>query len=298
MVSGIIFDIKKFAVHDGPGIRTTVFLKGCPMRCWWCHNPEGLYTDPDIFYYENRCMGCGDCIKVCSIDAISEGIIIDREKCTNCGECVEICPTTALRTTGRTLYHQEVIEEVRRYSVFYERSDGGVTFSGGEPFMQPGFLKALLEGCREEDIHTAIDTSGYVKKSVFESMLNLTDLYLYDIKLIDDKSHKKYTGRSNLYPLQNLKILYDNGRSEDVVVRFPVIPSITDTESNLEEVSSLLSEMDIEVINLLAYHNVEEKYIMMGEDYKGDSIPSPKDDDFKKVKEFFEKEGYIVKEGG
>ena len=299
MVKGNIFDIKQFAVHDGPGIRTTVFFKGCPLNCWWCHNPEGISTDNDIFFYETKCIGCGTCIEICPEDAVTqeETILIDKEKCTYCGICAKNCPSDALQNTRRTVTSDEVMSEIKKSIVFFDSSDGGVTLSGGEPLMQSEFLKELIKKCKEEDLHITLDTSGYIDSDTFESIIDNIDLFLYDLKIMDDEQHKKYTGTSNKKILKNLKLLSKRGK--EVIIRFPVIPGITDTDENLENIIDFLSGLkNIREIDILPYHNVEEKYKRLGKEYKLEDVKSPEESRIKDVKERFEKEGYVVKEGG
>lgn len=299
MVKGKIFDIKQFAVHDGPGVRTTVFFKDCPLNCWWCHNPEGISLDNDIFYYETKCIGCETCIDICPEDAIEMdgSISIDRERCTNCGLCAKKCPSGALQNTMRIVTSEEVIDEIKKSVIFYDSSDGGVTFSGGEPLMQPEFLKELIVKCREEDIHITLDTSGYADPDTFESIIDDIDLFLYDLKIVDDDLHRKYTGTSNEMILENLKTLSKRGK--EVIIRFPVIPGITDTEENLDDIVDFLFDLKhIKEIDVLPYHNVEEKYNKLGKEYKLEESRSLNEESIQDIKNRFEKEGFFVKEGG
>lgn len=299
MVEGNIFDVKKFAVHDGPGIRTTVFFKGCPLNCWWCHNPEGISKDNDIFFYETKCIECGTCIEICPEDAVMEKdtIVIDREKCSTCGVCADNCPSGALQNTSRTLTSDEVMEEIKKSIIFYDSSDGGVTFSGGEPLMQIEFLKELIEKCKDEDIHITLDTSGHVDSDLFESIIDDIDLFLYDLKLMYDEQHKKYTGISNEMILRNLKLLSEKGK--EVIIRFPIIPDITDKDENIDEIIDFLSDLkNVRQIDILAYHNVEEKYKRLGIEYKLKDVKSPDKNKIEDIKNRFEKKGFLVKEGG
>jgi len=300
-IQGVIFDIKNFAIHDGPGIRMTVFFKGCPLHCYWCHNPEGISSSYDISYHKFKCMGCGKCIQICPERAIvkTERISIRREKCTTCGECTEICPTGALQMMGRKVTVNEVMEEIRKSIIYYDISHGGVTFSGGEPLMQPKFLKAILKRCKEEGIHTALDTSGYASSTIFKSIINEVDLFLYDLKLLDDEQHLKYTGVSNDRIIKNLNTLSEKEGERDVIIRFPVIPKITGTEKNIDDLVDLVSSLNwIREIDLLPFHNVEEKYKRLGKKYKMKRIQSPSENEMKSIKEKLENKGLNVKVGG
>jgi len=301
MVKGKIFDIKNFAVHDGPGIRTTVFFKGCPLNCHWCHNPEGIDSSEDLFYYDSKCIGCWNCIDVCPLDAISkEGakIKIDRALCDVCGECVKGCPTTALQIAGKEVTVEHVMEEIRKSTIYHDTSQGGVTLSGGEPFQQFDFMRRLIERCKEEDIHVTVDTSGFVDKEKLNSIKDKVDLFLFDLKIMDDEKHREYTGVSNRPILENLKNLLEDDRSE-VIIRFPLIPDITDTEENIDSILEFLSDFkSSKEIDILPYHDVVEKYNRLRREYKIEDVSMPERARVNKVKKRFEDEGYTVKEGG
>jgi pyruvate formate lyase activating enzyme len=255
--SGIIFDIKKFAVHDGPGIRTTVFLKGCPLRCAWCHNPEGIAAGPGIMVFAGRCIkGCRDCLAACPRGALKKvrGIILlDRGLCDRCGACVEACPAEALRSAGRTVPVCEIMEEVGRDIPFYRESGGGVTFSGGEPLSQPAFLRELLLACRARGIHAAVDTSGHAPFSLFAELLPMVDLFLYDLKIIDDERHRRFTGVSNRLILENLEKLSRAGAP--LAVRVPLIPGVNDADVDLEAMAAFCAALPgRHPLHLLPYH--------------------------------------------
>lgn len=256
-MKGIIFDVKKFAVHDGPGIRTTVFLKGCPLRCAWCHNPEGVASGPEIMVFAGRCIrGCRDCLAFCSRGALKKvrGVIrLDRGLCDGCGACAEACPAEALQTVGRTASVAEVMDEVARDIPFYESSGGGATFSGGEPLTQPAFLRELLLACRAQGIRTAVDTSGYAPFSVFEKLLPLTDLFLYDLKIIDDKRHRRFTGVSNRLILENLEKLSRAGAP--LALRVPLLPGVNDAEGDLRALAGFCAALpNRHPLHILPYH--------------------------------------------
>ena len=254
---GTVFDVKKFAVHDGPGIRTTLFVKGCPLNCIWCHNPEGISRALRLWYFQNKCIGCGGCIRICPEAALSTespdnpAIIIDHGKCTGCGLCVEECPTTALSFDGREIEHTEAVRELLQDRPFYEKSGGGITLSGGDPVLQYEFSLAVLKGCREAGVHTAIETSMYAKEEVLMRFIDFVDLFIVDIKLFDAEAHRRYTGTGNQLILSNFRKLAEAGCS--ILVRIPLIPGITDSEDNLSSIASFVSgvsaETPIELIN-------------------------------------------------
>jgi len=269
---GLIFDIRRFTVHDGPGIRTTVFFKGCPLSCWWCHNPE-------------------------SQDFKSEKSI------KNLVVSGESFKTT--ETTGKFMTVDEVMDEVLKDQVFYDESGGGVTISGGEPMMQEPFLYALLQAARSNGIHTTLDTSGYATPEAMKHVARLVDLFLYDIKIMDKAMHRKYTGVTNKTILENLKTLYASGKK--IILRFPVVPGITDTPENILQIKSLINTLphpkiptssDLH-IHLLPYHSMaREKYRRFCKSNKLAGLPDMKQEDLMSLKKEFEEAGFTVKIGG
>ena len=276
--SGTIFDIKRFAVHDGPGIRTTVFFKGCPLRCLWCHNPESMKMERQIVFFESKCIGCGECFKRCpngALEATPQGRKYHRDRCTLCGTCVEYCYAEATVMQGRVVSVEEVIEEVKKDMPFYENSGGGVTLSGGEPAMQPQFCIAVLRESKKAGMHTALDTSGYVKWETFSRILEYVDLVLYDIKHMDPLKHKEYTGLSNRLILSNLRRLDKLGIP--IEIRMPMIPGLNDSEGNLSATCEFLSGMEnVERIKLLPYHRLGEgKYERLDMEYKLKDLEPP-----------------------
>ncbi len=254
--TGLIFNILKFCVHDGPGIRTTVFLKGCPLNCWWCHNPEGLSRDRNLSYRSDLCIACGDCYLACSngaVEAVYGGFEQVWEACRSCGCCADACFTGAREIIGREITVEEVLEEVRKDKVFYEESGGGVTFSGGEPLMQPDFLYHTIRACHEAGIHTAVETSGYVPWEDVERIVEYTDLFLYDLKTIDEEVHRTYTGVSNVPILKNLERLASV--HNELVVRIPLIPGVNDREADREGFSRFIASLkNVKEVNLLPFH--------------------------------------------
>jgi len=295
---GYIFDIKRFAVHDGPGIRTTVFLKGCPLRCWWCHNPEGISQKNELMFFGFKCIQCKICLHACTYGAITfeDSQRIVREKCVGCGICSENCPTEALRLVGTHITVDELMLRIERDVLLYDNSNGGVTFSGGEPLLQHVFLKQVLQECKKRDIHTVLDTSGYAPKEAFFSVLDYVDLFLFDLKLAGDEEHKLYTGVSNKIIKDNLRMLVDLGRGNDVILRFPVIPGITDTEKNVNCLVEFVSELrGINEIDLLPFHDVSEKYNRLGMEYKMTVRQAPEREKLKQIKQKFQEAGLHVK---
>jgi len=267
---GIIFNIEKYAVHDGHGIRTLVFLKGCPLRCLWCANPEGQYTFPQLIFFPNKCIGCGRCISVCSNQAIEVNkgkIIMEWHKCKNCLKCVEVCPSGARGCKGKYVTPEEVLAEVVKDLPFYNRSNGGVTLSGGEPLMQPNFVVQILKLCHENYINTAIETSGYANEEDFDKVLSYTDLILFDIKHMDSKKHKTGTGVENEKILKNAKRV--SNRGIPMVIRIPVIPGYNDSPENISNTAKFARELNSLIrVELLPYHKLGvSKYEHMGRKY-------------------------------
>lgn len=268
-MTGCIFDIMKYSVHDGPGIRTTVFLKGCPLNCWWCHNPEGQALKPEIMLWPDRCIGCGECQKACQFQAIAH-----PENCTQCGKCAEVCPAEARVLVGRTMSIEETLHEIEKDMVFYRQSGGGVTFSGGEPLMQPDFLEAMLKVCRQREIHTALETTGYARPETLLRLSSLVDLFLYDLKLMDDAAHRKYTGVSNRMIIENLKMLAEN--QARIIARVPIIPGINDDQKNINDIGELLTSLKLNEVHLLPYHRAgTDKYRRLNRTYLLPDLKEP-----------------------
>jgi pyruvate formate lyase activating enzyme len=270
-LTGTVFDIRKYSIHDGPGIRTTVFLKGCPLDCWWCHNPESQSLEPEPILRPNLCIACDECIAVCAEGAIArEGgqLTWDRARCTSCGECTQVCLAGAREMAGKALSVAAVLKVIEQDRLFYEESGGGVTFSGGEPLLQWRFLAELLHACRELELHTALDTSGFASWEVFERILPDTSLVLYDLKHTDPALHLKYTGAPLAPILRNLERLAERGIP--IWLRVPVVPGINDDEDNFRRVAELAARLtNVRQVNLLAYHpTAAGKYERMGRTYR------------------------------
>jgi len=298
---GIVFDIKRYSIHDGPGIRDTVFLKGCPLRCWWCHNPESQAFEPVVLYKPDRCIGCGACENACPNNAIrltQRGFVADPDLCANCGVCVDVCPAEARELVGKEVSTQWVMEEIEKDVLFFDESKGGVTFSGGEPLSQPEFLEELLMECRKKDIHTAVDTSGYAPTDVIMKIAPYVNLFLYDIKLIDEEKHQFYTGVSNQLILHNLQALSEVGAS--IWVRIPVIPGVNANREELEAMSRFISTLKgVENVNLLPYHGTgSHKYERLGMSYLLRDLKSPTKEEMEGFSRIFEAKNLEVKIGG
>lgn len=258
-----ILDIKHFAVHDGPGIRTTVFFKGCPLKCIWCHNPEGIESRAQIGYVEKRCIGCGECTRVCGANVIENGThCFDRSKCNACGKCEQVCLGEAFTLHGKMMTGKAVFEEVVKDKDFYHSSGGGVTLSGGECLLQYEFCRELLTMCRKAGISTAVDTCGYVTKEAIDAVSPYTDLFLYDIKAIDEEVHMKCTGKSNHRILENLR--YIDSLHIPVEIRIPFVPKYNDDQ--IGKIAEFLKDISsITTVKLLPYHNMAgSKYEAVG----------------------------------
>lgn len=301
MTEGIIFDIKRYAIHDGPGIRTSIFFKGCPLHCPWCHNPEGIKLQKELIFWEDRCISCGDCEVVCPQKAITMNgkfPLINTAKCDLCGECLKVCYPEAIEIVGRNYTVDEVMGEIEKDLIFYDESGGGVTFSGGEPLMQFTFLLEILKKCKQRYIHTALDTTGYTKQETLDKVRDYVDLFLYDIKLLDSKKHEALTGVPNEPILENLRYLSKKG--EKINVRFPVIHGINDDRKNLEETATFLSSLpNITSVSLLPYHNSWiNKFKRLDREWRPYIVATHRNEKMEEIKHKFEKYGLRVKIGG
>jgi len=267
-VSGTIFDVDTFAVHDGPGIRMAVYFKGCPLACKWCHSPESREASPELIFIRDRCAFCGECAGVCEGRVHAVGVkthTLDRSRCKSCGRCVEACATGALAIKGYAAPADEVVARASRLKPFFVHSGGGVTLTGGEATMQPGFAEAILDGCRGEGIHTAIETCGACPWETLERLAARSDLILFDIKLIDEKEHARWTGASNRQILANAAHL----AGKNAVVRVPLIPGITDGDANLNAIFSFMRENGLGTVSLLRYNpSSAAKYEWLGIPYE------------------------------
>jgi pyruvate formate lyase activating enzyme len=269
--AGVVFNVMRFSTHDGPGIRTTVFFKGCPLTCWWCHNPESQSFQPEALRFEERCLHCEECMG-------------------------EECPAEARQVAGRMVTLEELIDEIEKDIIFFDESGGGVTLSGGEPFAQPQFAAALLDACRERGIHKAVETCGFVGPEVFRDLAARTDLLLFDLKLLDPAMHVHCTGVSNELILSNLEAVVARGNA--VTVRIPIIPGINDSDEAIQHFASYLGRLRVPV-ELLPYHAAGSgKYRRLGRDYKAEDTPSPTAADIERFRRGLVEAGLKVRVGG
>lgn len=287
VMKGTVLNTQQYSLHDGPGIRTTVFLKGCPLKCIWCHNPESIAIDREISFSKHLCISCNECEKASPVEALRG----QRE------ECVEVCPTGALEMVGKEMTVEEVLKEIEKDRIFFEESRGGVTFSGGEPLMQWEFVYEVAKACKDRGIHTAIDTSGYGKWEAMNRLREVIDFFLYDLKHLDSDRHMELTGVSNRRILENLERLAY--LEEKILLRIPIIPGINDDDDHLFAVKKWIASIGIREVRLLPYHKTGmDKYERIGWKYRIPDVPEPKDHEMQAIKESFQREGLKVKVGG
>jgi pyruvate formate lyase activating enzyme len=293
----VIFDIQRYSVHDGPGIRTVVFFKGCPLRCRWCQNPESLQRVAEIGFLLERCIGCRNCEEACSEAAILSGTKrIDRARCTVCGACVDTCHAEALRRVGEEWGRDELMGEVSKDRPFYEDSGGGVTLSGGEPLLQIDFVEEFCSGCQEEGLSVAVETCGAVPFDSFRRILPFVELIFYDVKAIDPSLHKAWTGSNNEMILSNLERL--RGSGIPVVPRVPIVPGHTALPSNLDQIAAHL-EGRFEEVHLLPYHRWgESKRDLIDSPRPALHVDPPTEEEMGVIGKIFEESGILVRVGG
>jgi pyruvate formate lyase activating enzyme len=266
---GMIFDIQRFSLHDGPGIRTLVFMKGCPLRCLWCSNPESQSKNPQVLFYEEKCIGCGACYEVCPCcGSLRENWPVPRKDCTGCGGCVEACYAGARKLVGTSMSVREALDVVLRDRVFYEQSKGGVTVGGGEPLLQYEFTAGLLYACREQGLHTAVETCGFARQNALETVLRHTDLLLFDLKHMDTEAHKRYTGVGNERILKNAR--FASKVVQEMVIRLPLIPGVNSDETNIKNLAVFVNKelQGVRRVDILPYHTIgASKITRLGGEY-------------------------------
>jgi len=278
MSESLIFDIKRYAINDGPGIRVVIFFKGCNLKCAWCHNPEGISAKVEKMYAPAKCIICGSCVEICPEKAITlttEGIITNPDLCKLCGRCAGVCPTKAIEMSGKVMSVPEIMDIIEKERIFFDQSGGGVTFSGGEPLVHAKMLIELLDECGKRGIHRAVDTAGNVGTETILEVARRTDLFLYDLKHMDSDLHKKWIHAGNEKILHNLKAISDSGAH--IIIRIPLVGGVNDTDENIEQTAKFISELSGEkkTVHLLPYHNIaQNKYMKLG-----------KSDDFEQLKE-------------
>jgi pyruvate formate lyase activating enzyme len=300
METALIFNIQKFSIHDGPGIRTTIFFKGCPLTCRWCHNPESQSYGKEIMVNPDRCTRCGQCQKHCSQQAIAllnNKLIYDAQKCQFCEQCVDFCSNNARAIAGQECTVNELMVEIEKDRAFYEQSGGGVTLSGGEAMVQIDFVEKLAKSCKERGISVVVDTSGYAPWENFTRIIKYVDLFLYDIKLIDPELHRKYTGQDNGLILENLQALSKIGAQLNL--RLPIIGGVNSDDQHINQVIEFISKLDFDSVNLLPYHDIgNSKYRQLNAEYCSEQFFTPSAERMAEIASKFQQENYQVKIGG
>ncbi len=302
MLKPLVFDIKRYSINDGPGIRATIFFKGCPLNCLWCHNPESISPQVQKLFTTSKCIRCGECCRVCPVNACRltpESVVTDNDLCILCGQCAEACPTLAIEMSGRYRSTEELLAIIKKERPFFDQSGGGVTFSGGEPLLYPEFLVEILDACRKQGIHCAIDTSGFVETETLLKVAQYTDLFLYDLKMVDPEKHKRYTGVANRLILENLQALA--GEGADIQVRIPLIGGVNDDEGSIVAAAAFVASLPGEkrLVSLLPFHDVaggkDEK---LGQARDLSALYEPDQETLQRVIEVFSGYGLTASVGG
>jgi pyruvate formate lyase activating enzyme len=297
-----IFDIKRYAINDGPGIRMVIFFKGCNLNCAWCHNPESISSRQERLYTQSKCIACGTCAVACPEKAITltaDGIVTDPEHCRLCGKCAEACPTTAIELSGKEMSISEIMEEIEKQRIFFDQSGGGVTFSGGEPLLHHDFLIQLLDECGNRGIHRAVDTAGLVNIEILKEVAKRTDLFLFDLKIMDSEKHRRWIGVPNEQILENLKILAETGA--EINIRVPLIGGVNDDDENLIRTAGFVASLSGEkkLVSLLPYHKIaESKYQKLGRPESFIALDQSSEESQQKAISIFQRMGIEAQIGG
>lgn len=300
----LVFDIKRYALNDGPGIRITIFMKGCPLSCVWCHNPEGISPKVEKLYTKKRCIGCGSCVEACPNGALKltgNGVVTELELCTACGKCATVCPTLAMEMSGKEYSEDQIMHEIEKEMLFMDRSEGGVTFCGGEPLMHPEPLIRLLGRCGDLGIHRAVDTTLYATKERVRSVMDRTELFLVDLKHMDSETHRRFTGVSNERILTNIRMVAEAGM--DFIIRIPLIKGVNSCEGNITRSAEFLASLPWErrEVDLLPYHDIGKgKHEKRGTIYNPSRLQlgKPSDDEIELCLNIFESYGIRAQIGG
>lgn len=301
-MKGRIFDIRRYSIHDGPGIRTAVFFKGCPLHCVWCHNPEGISPELELMYWTSRCHSSYKCIKVCPLNAIRKskngGVIIDRNICDLCGECASSCLYEAIQLVGRDMTVDEVMCELEKDRAFFDQSGGGITLTGGEPFNQSEFLEELINSLNSAGMSIALDTSGFAPTELFRKIAAKVDVVLFDLKIVDEARHNKFTGVSNRLILENFRSL--SGIKNDVWLRVPLIPAVTDDDENIKAIIHLARETsNVSNVGLLPYHwGGTDKASRLGNASSLSRLEALSEEEYERIETAFSEAGFEVRKGG
>ncbi|MHB8104188.1 MAG: glycyl-radical enzyme activating protein [Dehalococcoidales bacterium] len=296
-MTGLVTNIQGYSIHDGPGIRTVVFLKGCGLECRWCSNPECISPQAEVGFIKSLCTKCGKCLEVCPVDALDyqEGKFprIDRRRCTGCGICSSVCAYKALITYGKPMSVEEIFDMVNRDNIFYEASGGGVTVSGGEALLQPQLVVGLFKKCHQDGIHTCVETSGYAAEFAFKQVLPLTDYIFFDLKIINPERHRRYTGKSNELIHSNARLVAESG--VETIYRMPLVPGINDDEQNIKDTVDFLKGLVNNArIEVMPYHKLGKgKYESLGKKYLLPDVPIPEQEYLESIKKAFEFRGLI-----
>jgi pyruvate formate lyase activating enzyme len=300
----LLFDIKRYAINDGPGIRITLFFKGCPLNCIWCHNPEGISTEKEKMYTLRKCIGCCTCVKACPNEALkfaSEGIVTDPNRCKLCGKCADVCPTKAMEISGTEYSVDYLMNEIEKETLFFDQSDGGVTFCGGEPLMQPELLKRLLILCGQRGIHRVVDTSLFAHPELVMEVALLSELFLVDLKMMDSGKHRYFCGVPNELILSNIRMIAEMGIPFSV--RIPLIKGVNADKENITRSAEFLASLPGKrrEVALLPYHDIaKNKHFKLGTTYNPDEVPmsTPSDEEIHHIREIFLRHGITATVGG